>query len=115
MAIPATRHSFGQVQAHQVASLDTVKDAPNFRVRVGMQVCRRGPAFGAAIKIEAQLVPFETTGTILPCLYAAANAKGAVVHVGAIGKVPDLLPGPAAQAACSLPGRRRPPPTSRCW
>src|SRR6185295_10853631 len=69
---------------------------------VGQQVCRRGSTLWAAIEIEAQPVSFDAAGTMLECLDTASNAKGAVVHIGAVGKVPDLLPRPPAQASAAV-------------
>src|SRR5260370_133354 len=86
----------------QLASRDPVKHAPNLRQRVGMQVCGCGLTPGSAVEIKAQPIALDTTGTTLECLYAAPNAKGAIVHVGAIGEIPDLLPWSAAGASASI-------------
>src|SRR5215471_16894389 len=67
-----------------------------------MQVCRRGPPFGSAVEIEAELVTLGAARAILKCLYATPNTKGAVMHVGAVGEIPDFLPRPAMQASASV-------------
>jgi hypothetical protein len=102
MAVPAPRYSLRRVKAQQVASRDPVKYAPNLRLRVGMQVCRCGLPLGSAIEIEAQPIALDTAGTTLECLYTAPNTKGAVVHIGAIGEIPNLLPWSAAEASALI-------------
>jgi hypothetical protein len=101
MAVTPPRYSLRRVKAQQVASRDPVKHAPNLRMRVGMQVCRCSLAPGSSVEIEAQPIALDTAGTTLECLYAAPNAKRAVVHIGAIGEIPDLLPWSAAKASAS--------------
>jgi hypothetical protein len=102
MPLPASRYSFRRVKSQQVASRDPVKYAPNLRARVGVQICRCGFAFRPAIEIEAQPVALDSAGTTLERLYAATSAKSAVVHVGSIGEIPDLLPWPAVEVSASI-------------
>src|SRR5215472_13004747 len=113
MAVPAPRHSFCGVQEHQIASGDPVKYTPNLCVGVGRQICRRGSPFGPAIEIEAKPVPADAAGAAFEWLYAAPDAKRAVVHVGPIGEVPDLFPWSAEKvyaAIAVIAARQQPRP-----
>jgi hypothetical protein len=56
-----------------------------------VQVCRSGLTLGSAIEIEAEPIALDATGTAFEYLDSSSNPKGAVVHIGAIGEIPDRV------------------------
>ena len=77
---------------------DAVEHAPNFRLRVGLQICRSGFSIGTAFEIEAQPITLDAAGAAFERLDATPDLKGAVMHVGAIGEIPNLVLRPTRKA-----------------
>ena len=98
MTVAAPGHSFCRIQANQIAPRDAVEHPPDFRVRIGVQVCRSSLASGAPLEIEAQPITSDVAGTVLERLDSASDSKGAVMHVGTIGEIPDLVVRPTRKA-----------------
>jgi hypothetical protein len=63
-----------------------------------VQVCGSALASGSAIEIEAQPITLDVAGTVLERLDATSDGKGALMHIGAIGEIPDLIVRPTRKA-----------------
>lgn len=79
--------------------------------RLRAQVGRRRLAERSAVEVEAQAIPRCSADAPLERLHAAPAAERLVVHVGAIGEVPDLVGRPAGerQTAQQVVTGRKPP------
>src|SRR5215831_5450519 len=91
MAIALARNPFRRVQPQQVAPRDAVQHAPYLGIGIAGEVCWRRLAPGPAFQIEPEPEPLDPGRPAFERPDAAADAKRAVVHVGAIGEIPDLL------------------------
>src|ERR1700733_13214141 len=91
MAVVPPGNAFGVIQPQQFTPRDPIQNAPELAIRIGTDVRRRRLALRTAFQIEAQPVTADTSDTPFGRLHPASLAKGAVVHVGAIGEVPDLI------------------------
>jgi hypothetical protein len=56
-----------------------------------VEVCRSSLASRPALEVEAQPITLDAAGTVLDRLNATSDPKGAVMHIGAIGEIPDLV------------------------
>ena len=98
MAITPPRDSLSQIQTHKVAPRDAVEHAPDLSIRVKAQVCWRGLSLGPAYQIEAYSIAVDAAGAALKRLDGTSDPKGAVMHVGAVGEIPDLVVRPTWEA-----------------
>src|SRR3984885_15432152 len=83
--------AFSVVQPQQFAPRDPIQHAPQLAVRIGTDVRRCRLAPGTARQVEAKPVTADTSNAPFNRLHPASLAKGAVVHVGAVGEVPHLI------------------------
>src|SRR6202790_5578509 len=94
-SIPTPWDTLGGVQTDQFAPGEPVENAPDLRPRVREKVGGGSFALGPPLKIEAQAEAAHPAGPPIGRAHATPSAKDAVVHVGAIGEVPDHLVGRA--------------------
>ena len=107
--IPPPRNAFRGAQTNKIAACDLVKDTPNLRWRIGAQISIDGPASGKTLEVETQPVSPDPPRAPLARTHTAPVEKRAVVHIGAIGQVPDFLwGGPMRRMPCTRKARRRP-------
>jgi hypothetical protein len=52
----------------------------------------------STIEIEPQPITLDAAGAVLERLDATSDAKGAVMHIGAISEIPDLVVRPTRKA-----------------
>src|SRR5262249_33584899 len=90
VSITPTRHTFCQTQAHQIASRNAIKHAPDLSFGIRVQISGCGSTPGTTIEIEAKPVPLNAAGTALERFYATATERR-FMHVGTIGEIPDLV------------------------
>ena len=85
-------NAFCGLQTDKLAARDFVKDAPDLCACIGAHIGIDGPARGPRpLKVETEPVAADPARTPLARTHAAPLAKNAVVHIGAIGEVPDFL------------------------
>src|SRR6516165_3959945 len=82
---------------------DFVEHAPDLGLRVRTQIGRCRPAPGPAFEIEAEAITMNAPDPLLDRAHAAPHPERPVVHIGAIGKVPDVLARPPDQGQAMKP------------
>src|SRR6478609_10743521 len=111
MAVMPTRHALGRIQTQQFAPRDPIQHTPHFVTGVGTDISRRRLSPGTAFQIEAQSVAPYPRDAPFARLHAAPFAKRAVVHVGAIGEIPNQIgwtPGESLTVPTVMKARQSP-------
>ena len=103
MAVAPTRDALGPVEVDEAAARDLVEHAPDFRLWIGTDIGGRRSSDRAAFEIEAESIATNAAGPRFERAHTSPLAEGAVVHVGAKGQIPDLIPGPAVNAQSMEP------------
>src|SRR5262249_62214479 len=89
--VAASGDPLGRIEAEEIATRDLVEHAPDLGLRVRCQIGRCRAAPGPAFEIEAQAITADAPDALVDRPHAASHAEGAIVHVRAIGKAPDVL------------------------
>src|SRR6516164_7053056 len=89
--VAASGNPLCRIETQQIAARDLVEHTPDLALRVRRQIGRCRAAPGPAFEIEAQAITADAPDALVDRPHAASHAEGAIVHVRAIGKVPNVL------------------------
>src|SRR5215831_14066458 len=88
--VAASWNTLARIESKQVAAGYLVQHAPHLRLGIRCQIGRRRPPLWPALEVEAEAIAADAADALIDRPHAAALPKGAVVHVGAVGEVPDV-------------------------